>query len=571
VIPLDAERRWYRYHHLFADQLRARLRATQPAWAAEVLRRASTWFAESGFLVEAIEHALESGDGAFAAGQLEPYSMTVLGWGETERVGRWFARLPAEAWPGHPRLCLNRTWQLFLSNRYDTLPHWLQTAEAGLSDQPPDVADALRGEALTLRAFLASDDPEQALDLAQQAAVLAPPDNALVRGLIHMAQAVSYRELGEPEQAIAAFEAAIPWHWTAGNFVAALMAAADVVLLARVVGQLGRAEALCRQWLARAHESGMERLPAAGLVHQPLAAILTERGQYEAAADHLRQAELVRVAGPGDSFLGLAAARLAAVAGDDATMTACLDPFLKQAGSPAGLPLALVTWVVLVLLDAGRFDDAGALLAATRPSGGDPLRPLENQAMAARHRAQTALMQGSTPALRTAMQQLTACLEHANRRAWRGLAIALLATRAVCAFGLRDSTQARADLTQALAWAEPDGWVQVFCGLRAPMAALLDQALREGWVQGAFVSAVRAAFTRGAVAAGLAPDLPEPLSAREIEVLRLMTEGLTYAAIARRLHLSLNTVRYHVKGLYGKLAVSSRADAIARGRALKIV
>jgi LuxR family maltose regulon positive regulatory protein len=148
----------------------------------------------------------------------------------------------------------------------------------------------------------------------------------------------------------------------------------------------------------------------------------------------------------------------------------------------------------------------------------------------------------------------------------------LLALRSLAAFARRAVPAAVADLDRALALAERDQQVMLFVGKGQLMAELLAEAPRQGLRHAAFAQHVLDRFPTSPAPAQPAPQtgLAEPLTAREIEVLRLMADGLTYEAIAQRLFVSVNTVRYHVKGLYGKLGAGSRAEAIARGRELRL-
>jgi LuxR family maltose regulon positive regulatory protein len=174
-------------------------------------------------------------------------------------------------------------------------------------------------------------------------------------------------------------------------------------------------------------------------------------------------------------------------------------------------------------------------------------------------------------ALLRAEAEAEALAEVAQRVGCAGTLSEVLALRALSAF--TRGAPALADLDRALALAERDERVMLFAGKGRPMAELLAAALRQGVASAAFARCVLErlppAPERPPPAAQ--PGLVEPLSEREIEVLRLMADGLTYEAIAQRLFVSVNTVRYHVKGLYGKLGAGSRAAALARGRELRLL
>lgn len=577
--PLDDAHQWFRYHRLFAEALQARQRRLHPHRAADIHRRAAGWFETAGWLVEAVEHARRSGDTGYYMGLLEQHAFGVMGQGELGLAARWLAALPETSLRQSPRLCLDQAWLLFLNRQRDAIGAWLEAAEAHVQ-VASDRQKGLLGETLALRSLLERSDPERALRLGQEAAEATPAGNVLVRGLIHMALANSYRDLGDLGQAIDMFEAAIPLHWEAGNVLAAFIAANDVVELARPLGRLDRAEALCQQLLARARRSGLDQTPAAGIVYVGLAAVRLERGQWEAAGDMLRQA-LERAARSGfrsglrsDVLAMLVETRLEFVVSGDSTGQAP-PAFVSDLGDLSTWPPVTITWLAHLFVERGQLDQAVPLLQHLEAAAGPALdaRCLAGRLVRVYHQVMTGITRGDPAALLAAETEAASLAELAERLGWAGYLSELLALRALAEFTRRDLPLALADLERALALAERDQRVLLFVGKGQPMAELLAEAVRQGIRSASFAQLVLDRFPtspaqpRPVSQAGLA----EPLTEREIEVLRLMADGLTYEAIAQRLFVSVNTVRYHVKGLYGKLGAGSRAEAIARGRELRLV
>jgi len=185
----------------------------------------------------------------------------------------------------------------------------------------------------------------------------------------------------------------------------------------------------------------------------------------------------------------------------------------------------------------------------------------------------TGIARHDPAALQAAEAEAAALAESADGLGWAGTLADLLALRALAAYTRRAVPLALANLERALALAERDQQVMLFVGKGRPMAELLAEVVRQGVPGAAYAQRVLDRFPGPAAQPGPASQagLPESLSEREIEVLRLIADGLTYPAIAERLFISLNTVRYHVKGLYGKLAANSRAEAIARSRDLHLI
>jgi len=189
------------------------------------------------------------------------------------------------------------------------------------------------------------------------------------------------------------------------------------------------------------------------------------------------------------------------------------------------------------------------------------------------HQVRAGMNSGDSSALRAAQSDLTALASAAEQFGWEGYFIELLALRALASFSLGDAGHAMRDLDQALGLAEQDRRVLLFVSKGKAMADLLTEAIRQGIQRRPFAQKLLDRFPEEEAPRKEYghPDLVEPLSEREVEVLTRMAEGLTYHDIAERLFISVNTVRYHVKGLYGKLGVSSRADAIARARDLNLI
>jgi LuxR family maltose regulon positive regulatory protein len=576
---LDETHQWYRYHRLFAEALQARHRRLAPQRAAEIQRRAAGWFEAAGWLVEAVEHARRSGDMAYYASLLEKHTFVVMGQGEVALAARWLAALPELSIHQSPRLCLDHAWVLYLNRQYDLVITWLEAAEAHLAGAG-ERETGLRGEILALRSLLEQADAERALRLGQEAVAATPASNALVRGLIQMALANGYSRLGHLEQAIDAFEAAIPLHWEAGNLLAVFIAANDVVLLARPLGRLDRAEALCQQLLARARRSGLAETPAAGVAYLGLASVRMERGQWEAAGDMLRQA-LERGARSGlrgglrsDVLARQVESGLERV-GRGPPAGQSLAPSDFEVDDLAASPPPTISRLANLWIEQGRLDQARPLLQHLAATVGSGLRPehLEWRLSRVYYQVMLGLRRRDPATLRAAEAEAAALAEAAESLGWAGYLSEILVLRALAEYTRRDLAAALADLDRALALAERDGQVMLFVGKGRTMAELLAEALRQDVPHASYAQAVLERFPSppAPLPPASQPGLAETLTEREIEVLRLMADGLTYDAIAQRLFVSVNTVRYHVKGLYGKLGAGSRADAIARGRELRLV
>jgi LuxR family maltose regulon positive regulatory protein len=241
----------------------------------------------------------------------------------------------------------------------------------------------------------------------------------------------------------------------------------------------------------------------------------------------------------------------------------------------AGSPPPTLSRLANLWIEQGLLDQARPLLQHLATTAGPELRPehLEWRLSQVYYQVTLGLRQRDPATLRAAEADAAALADAAERLGWAGYLSEILALRALATFTRRDLPAALADLERALALAERDGQVMIFVGKGRPMAELLAEALRQGVPHASYAQCVLDRFPGSSAPPPPVsqPGLAEPLTEREIEVLRLMADGLTYEAIAQRLFVSVNTVRYHVKGLYGKLGAGTRADAIARGRELRLV
>ena len=603
LIPLDDEGRWYRYHHLFAELLQSQLRRGDRERAAELHRRASHWHAGHAMPVEAIGHALAAGDYGRAVELLEVNGWALLNQGYARTMGEWLDRLPEE-WRGQsPRISLDFAWMHLLRGSLDQAGPRLAQAEAAfaylnscsgetrsfvgrMSPQNPrfqqnmslDPASApargLQVECLALRANLlqAQGQAADAVEAASRALAGVAPDDQRVIALANLALGGACRQLPDFDRGVAALFASIRASRVSGDLVTDMLAVAHLTLMAVQYGRLRLAAEVATEALDRLADNDAAPPPIVGAVHGALGLICYEWNQVGQAREHLQR--------------GI---RLGTVSGHTASLIYSLGNLarlLQGAGDPgagAGPDLAA----------AGRaLDEAAALLAHGAPGW---VRPelISRQ-------VSLALAQGDLPAAETRLRQSGIAVDspvthqtdpihlawlrllHAQRRDQEGLALARrilaeaeaggrhgVAWQALILGALIQADDRRAStewLARALALAEPEGAIRVFLDEGPAMAALLRRVGYPPWLP-AFPGQARGEIPEAKNAGRREGEaLIEPLSQRELEVLQLLAEGLTYAEVAGRLVVSVNTVRFHVKEIYGKLGVNRQAQAVARAR-----
>jgi LuxR family maltose regulon positive regulatory protein len=600
TVALDEVGQWYRYHHLFAEMLKHRLQQSQPDAVPELHERASLWFEGQGFLQEAISHALAAGAHERAAGLIEPIAWALHDQGAVETLRRWLDSLPDRVLQAWPRLCVVQAWLLFGTPRMAQVEHYLQAAEDALHGAPP-APDQHRivGEIAAVRASLAMarDDPAQVI--VQAAAALDHLDRAnySLRGLVAMGLGSTYLHQGDLARSVAVLGDAVASGQAAENAYLALSLASQQSFVQRAQGALHLAVATCRQaldWSAqRGHPS-----PYVAAVHLGLADLLREWNELDEAQVHL--AEAMRLAPRWVGRLDfpmlcyLVQARLTAAWGDVAGALELVQEARRhvRAQQAAWEQDMLEAFEAQLWVAQGHLPAAARWLQRLEPeAAGSRLRPSTPfYVWAYEHRAiapvQVLLAQGRAAGNPALLQRAVTLLERQREEAARvGLAwrqIKALALQALAYQALGDGEHALSTLEQALLLAEPEGYVRLFADEGPPMAALLARLPAAHDRRQAPPDRAMVAYTRHLLAA-LAPPRPteraprptgpllDPLGERELEVLRLIVAGLSNQAIAARLYVAVSTVKWYVNTIFSKLDVQSRAEAIARARALRLV
>jgi ATP/maltotriose-dependent transcriptional regulator MalT len=293
LVPLDEERRWYRYHHLFAQLLRARLAAADPELPRVLELRASDWYAEHGFAGEAIEHAIRSGDVERATSQIAACGGALIHAGELVTLLGMMNRLPESAVRLHFRLSTFYALSLALSGQTEGVESRLADAEAAL---PAAVAAGQPGAAVqasyhalvrSIAARLRRDGPA-AVRHAEEALTLAPPGAAPLLADIRATLGLALLDVGDVDRAIDELRAARPALRATGNWIALADSTRDLARAEARRGHLRAALDECEEVLPYFVDAGGNEMPAAARIHLARAQILERIGDSEAvsAAEH---------------------------------------------------------------------------------------------------------------------------------------------------------------------------------------------------------------------------------------------------------------------------------------------
>ncbi|MFC7596994.1 LuxR C-terminal-related transcriptional regulator [Terrabacter sp. GCM10028922] len=603
LVPLDDVRRWYRYHHLFTDALRARLQTENPGRVASLHRKASDWHAEHGTLADAIIHAMAAGDVERAADLLE-FALPEARQRRHDRALRdWLNALPDDVLRGRALLATQMVPARLSEGDLDGAQRWLDYGDQALQTsrvEPPApmprvgrLADAAAARQKELRAL-----PAQAA--VYRAAV------AQARGDLHdtIAHARRALELAGPTDHVARSGGAGYLGlaaWAAGDLPAAVDIFGEAVRSLHAAGnltdELGTTVVLANMWLARgqptqARELYERALAAAGAhqgptlsttgdLHVGLAEVLREQGELTAAAAHLHTAHELgeRSSLPENRHRWYTAMAWLLVASGDLDDAVGLieqaQPLFLPGYFPDIRPIPAMQARVRIV--QGRLADAAAWARAHHVTPNDPTSYLVeyNQLTLARlliaqHHADPHL--DTLEDALTLLDRIVAAAEAADRG---GSVVEALLVRAL-ARRRSDPTAAVADLGRALHVGVPAGYCRLFLDEGPAMHELLRAAAGRPDV-GGFAEAtalLRAAERQPTDPIRIQPVTPgarEPLSEREIEVLQLLATDLTGPEIADRLFLSVNTFRTHTRHIFTKLDVNTRRSAVTRARELHLL
>jgi LuxR family maltose regulon positive regulatory protein len=589
IVPLDEERCWYRYHHLFADLLRRRLRQNQPEQVPGLHIRASEWHEQNGHADEAIEHALSAENFERAAHLVEELAETVWGCGEQIKLRRWIEGLPTELVFSKPQLCIFHAWSLFAAGQQDAAERSVQAAEQAIDASTNRVTETelteqerlrLRGKVAVVRAFMDffREDVPGIIQHARQALKYLPEQDLTWRNTAAIALGDAYSLSGQVAAATEIQQEALEACKATGNIYMVLTAGLKLAVSLRLQGQLQRALEMCRQLVQLAQDSGMSQSVVAGCLMTMWAELLAELNDMDRAIELGNKGIELTERGGDVAMLGwsyICQVRVLFSRGDMAGAEEIIRKMEKvgrKLNVPPWVTKRLAAWQGQIWLAQGKLPVASQWVAERGLDTGDePYLQREREYMVL---ARLCIAQGRLDEATRLLQRLLETAEEGGRLSYK---IEILILRAMALEAGRDTNGALAALEQALVLAEPGGYIRIFVDEGPPMAHLLYEAVTCG-VAPDYVRRLLAAFPvteseQTAPSKTQAPksELVEPLSERELEVLQLLAEGLTNQEIGSRLFLSLNTVKVHTRNIYGKLDAHSRSQAVARARALGVL
>ncbi|MBI5444056.1 MAG: hypothetical protein HY900_22960 [Deltaproteobacteria bacterium] len=590
LTPLDEERRWCRYHNLFAGFLRGRLERDLPEAVPGLHRLASEWFAQRGLPVEAANHAFAAGDLDRAAGLVAECATSLVWLGQLQTVADWVARLPSKTLDRHPQLRIALCWALAMRFRADEARSVLDQIRAGLEEageHRSEIEDEINSVGPVVLSL--TDRVDQCLQLAESNFPKMHDRNSFACGVLANYFGCHLMDAGRFDESHRMLGRARAIHAQLGSVMGSTYSDCLEGLLDMLEGRVRSALTRFRTALERVNRGVPGRSVSGAVSSVCLASALYERNELVEAERLLTQVrDLFPECVPLDMMLlgYLTLARTYAARDNfDAA-----DELLREAeaiGRERGTPRAAAT----VQLERIRFDlFRGDVDAAVRRAGGredsevwkryeDWILPANDPETPRASQLRLMIRQGQA---RQALPQLKAEIEKSEglRLARRALKLRVLTVEAFTAIG--ETKNALRILRSTLLSAAPEGYVRAFVDEGQRIIDLVREIragsgtgdaaseLSEGYLDRILGSAGRSlgAAPPGAVAAGGAH---EELTARELEILGMMARGFSNSALADGLFVSITTIKFHLRNINSKLGVESRMAAVAKARQLGLI
>jgi LuxR family maltose regulon positive regulatory protein len=568
VAALDEDRSWYRYHQLLAELLQGRLQASTPRLVPELHRRAAGWHHVHGFPIEATRHALAGEQWPLAAELLARIWQGFILDGEMALLGQLVDQFPAEVVEADAELVTVRAARRLGAGDWDGADSDLRLAEQVAADLPQGRRRRFAVALATVSLYRARlrGDLDAAVDAAQH---LLPAGGDLVGD--HDLRALALLNLGIAEFWTGALEAASSH---LGEGLAAARRAGRDCLVVSFLGQLaavtgasrpGEGARLAREALMLAERRGWSQNPSTACAYLVLGGAHFEWGDLAAAERYLDLAMACRPEPAISLTIGLTRAVVAHAKGEPAAGLAILwsaQQELQQLNGPYVMAASLREWEARLLAATGRIEQARAMLSTYD-------EPPPSSAATLAVRAELQLAEGDPAG---AAATLASCLDGTAPTGFLMVPAEAWLLDAIARDALADHDRAAASLERALGLAEQGGFRRSFLDAGAPARSLLARYRQRVPTSWSYLDELLQASAEAAQQVAVPePRLIEHLTEREHTVLRYLPSLMTYKEIAADLYVSLNTVKTHAYGIFRKLGVTGRRQAVRSARELHLL
>lgn len=559
LVPLDQERKWYRYHHLFSEFLRGKMQAPK-----ELHRRASQWFEQNGFASEAIRYAIMADEGETAARLANGQAPTLIARGEISTFLHWVKSIPTEIVNANAKLSLYIAIAKFLLGDEASADLAFRNAEISLTKLTDNAADAIRAEIDAMRLVILIEHGARFEDIERVQVLLRkiPPENSFLRAHLFFGLGDAYDATGDIQSALHAYSESKRVAEGNDNLLSTLTAGYEIAELHLKQGRLRQAETVHQHAIQSIEaRAGVDApLPVLGSAYVGLGKIYYQRNELEQARRVLEKG-IALAQKPGG--LGMARRGLTTLAfgtqaeGKEKEASQYMrraEELTRSSPRQDAMPLFMIEQVHLWLLQ-------GNLSAATRWANGKEKQP---ELTASEQLAIARVGWARKQDLARVLERLADIRSEIKKQGRNGLLIQILLLESLIHHAQKNPEMAMRALEECFALAEPENYVRMFLDEGKPMLELLGIASRQG-IAPEYVRGLLDAFKQRDQRA---QPLIEPLSERELEVLALLNLGASNAEIAKKLYIAVGTVKRHTSSIYQKLEVNSRTQAIARAKEL---
>ncbi len=613
VVSLDDEGQWFRYHHLFADLLQARLQRSLPKdKIIELHQRAAGWYEQAGMVSEAIEHALAAQDQVKVVKLVENNAFPLILQAHVRTVEAWLQTIPQEYLMKSFRLNMAYAWLNLLRGALtQTLPYIERLGTLFSAAEEEKLGASLQGEWLALQSKLVSvqGKPAQSRDLANQALQILPEADILMRSMAFINLASAYEQMLDYDHAAETFQMIAKNARRMGDYTFETLGLSGQARMELMQGHLHQAFSIASEGIRRLEITG-RKTPFSATFYGELSQIYYQWHKFDSSRSlSLRSIQASGKSGYSDPeiYNNLLLSKMFQMEGDLDAAASEMQKAIDLAGMipPAMIQENVASQQIRIDLAFGRFTKAQELLKAEGFTFGEifsfpdladgahvthPVGLRYNSAL--RVLLYLSEKEPDPLNLKSGLDLAARVLAGELRCRQIPIAIETLLIRCQMYTVLGDEQSSLADVIRAVELGEPEGFISVFVEEGKPIADALLTLLQHkqlGTVHVDYVKKVLDAFpksltTRGAPGKQAASNLKavvneesmddslvEPLTARELEVLRLIAAGDSNQAIAKKLVITVSAVKKHTGNIFGKLNVNSRTQAVARARQLKLL